>query len=269
MISGLFNTFFYEPLYNGLIFLVSIVPGADIGIAVVLLTLIVKFILFPFTHKGTKTQAKLRTLEPDIKELKEKYNKDKQEQARQIMELYRKHGVSPFSGCATILVQLPVIFALYWVFWKGLAFDPALLNSFEQVPGYINTALLNHDILYSFVHMPEFLKTHFLGLIDMTGKSIFLALLAGISQYFQIKLSMPSTGKLSLKSTGSLKDDLAQSMKFQMRYILPVFVVVFAYTISAAVALYWATSNAFSITHELFVKRKAQTLQSGAKRDNT
>ena len=269
MISGFFNTFFYEPLYNGLIFLVSVIPGADIGIAVVLLTLIVKGALFPFTHKGIQTQSKLRTLEPDIKDLKEKHSKDKQEQARQVMELYRKHGVSPFSGCLTVLVQLPVIFALYWVFWKGLSFDPALLNELPYIPGHINTALLNHDILYSFVHMPEFVKTHFLGFIDMTGKSILLALLAGVSQYFQIKLSMPDVGKLSLKSTGSLKDDLVQSMKFQMRYILPIFVSVFAYTISAAVALYWVTSNAFSIVQELLVKRKAEALQSELKRDNT
>lgn len=269
MISGFFNTFFYEPLYNGLIFLVSVIPGADIGIAVVLFTLIIKLALFPFTHKGIQTQSKLRTLEPDIKDLKEKHSKDKQEQARQVMELYRKHGVSPFSGCLTVLVQLPVIIALYWVFWKGLKFDPSLLDAFPHIPGHINTALLNHDILYSFVHIPEFVKTNFLGFIDMTGKSILLALLAGISQYFQIKLSMPDSGKLSLKSTGSLKDDLMQSMKFQMRYILPVFVSVFAYTISAAVALYWVTSNTFSIAQELLVKRKAEALQSELKRDNT
>jgi len=262
MVPYLFNTIFYEPLYNGLIFLVSVTPGNDIGIAVVVLTLIVKFIILPFTHKSTKTQSQMKILEPEIKEIKEKHKEDKQEQAKQTMELYRRHGVNPFTGCLTMIVQLPIIFALYWVFWKGLTIDPALIDSFESIPGYINSLLLNQDIIYSFVSPPDFIKVKFLGLVDVTGKSIILALIAGVSQYFQIKLSMPgNVGLSSLKSTGSLKDDIAKSMSFQMRYILPVFVVVFAYTISAAVALYWATSNIFSVVHELIVKREAEKLK--------
>jgi len=261
MIASIFNTVLYQPLYNGLIFLTSVVPGADVGIAVVLLTILVKAILFPFAHKSTKAQAALRVLEPEIKELKERHKDDKQEQARKTMELYARHGVSPFSGCLVLIIQLPIIIALYWVFFKGLKVDGSLISAADHAVGYIQSALLNQEILYSFVHIPDLIKINFLGIIDMTGKSISLALLAGISQYFQIKLSMPGEiGKMALKSTGSLKDDLAQSMKFQMRYILPVFVAVFAYSISAAVALYWVTSNVFTIGHELFVRRKAQEL---------
>jgi len=257
-----FNTVFYGPLYNALFFIVSIIPGADIGIAIIILTLLVKFILFPLAHKSTKTQAHLKTLEPEIKNLKEKHKKDKQEQARKVMELYRKHGVNPFSGCLTVIIQLPVIIALYLVFRKGLNItDTDMIDKTIQAAGYLKTSILNQDMLYSFVNMPELIKIKFLGLIDMTQKSILIALVAGISQYFQIKLSMPGGGeKLSLSGTGSLKDDLAQSMKFQMRYILPVFVFIFAYTISAAVALYWATSNIFTIAHEIIVKKKAESL---------
>jgi len=177
------------------------------------------------------------------------------------MELYKKHGVNPFSGCVVLIIQLPIIIALYWVFFKGLKVDTSLISAAEYATGYIHTTLLNQELLYSFVHIPELIKINFLGLIDMTGKSAILAFLAGASQYFQIKLSMPGGDKKpSLKSTGSLKDDLAQSMSFQMRYILPVFVAIFAYTISAAVALYWVTSNVFSICHELFVRRKAKEI---------
>jgi len=265
-----FNTVFYEPLYNALFFLLSIIPGADVGVAVLVLTLIVKFILFPFAHKSTKTQARLKTLEPEINEIKEKHKKDKQEQSRQVMELYRKHGVNPFSGCLTVIVQLPIIFALYWVFWKGLKVDPEMVDQAMLAAGQLKTSLLNQDILYSFISIPEVVRIKFLGLFDMTGKSIVIALIAGVSQYFQIKLSMPGGGeKLSLSGTGSLKDDLAQSMKFQMRYILPVFVFIFAYTISTAVALYWATSNIFTVVHELLVKRKADKLREELESVNT
>ena len=269
MLSYLFNTFLYEPLYNGLLFLVAILPGADLGIAVIILTLLVKFALLPLAHKTAKTQVKMKELDPHIKAIKEKHKSNKQEQAKQMMDLYGKHGVSPFSGIIAIFIQLPIIIALYWVFFKGLKVDPALLAAIDHLAGNLPSSLLNHDILYSFVHLPESIKVEFLGLIDLTGKSIVLALIAGISQYVQINLSMPKkAGEGFLpKSTGSLKDDLAQNMGFQMRYILPVFVGIFAYSISAAVALYWAVSNIFAIVHEVIVRKK--NVKSGEKEGNT
>lgn len=254
MVSA-FNTFFYEPLYNGLIFLVSIVPGADIGIAVILLTLAVKIALFPFSHKGTKVQTAMKEIEPDVKALQEKHKENKEELARKTMELYKERGVNPFSGCAPLLVQLPIIIALYWVFYKGLAVPPDLLATLPYKEGSINGELLNKDILYSFVRMPEFLRTNFLGVIDMTQKSIALALLAGITQYYQMKRAFPGAGGFP-KSTGSFKEDFSKNMAFQMRYILPVFITVFAYTISAAVALYWVVSNTFAIVQESVSRRK-------------
>lgn len=243
--AAFFNTFFYEPLYNGLVFLISVIPGADVGLAVVTLTLLVKIIILPLSHRSVASQAKMRSIEPEIKKVKE-HHKDKQEQARQVMDLYKKHGVNPFSGCFLMLVQLPIIFALYWVFFKGLA------NNIDQ------------NLLYSFVIAPEQINMRFLGLIDMSQKNIILAALAGISQYFQMKLSMPSIpsgdGEKKKDGTLSFKDEFAKNMNVQMRYMLPGIVFFVAYSISSAVALYWLVSNLFSIGHELIVKRKADKL---------
>ncbi|MEX0934045.1 MAG: YidC/Oxa1 family membrane protein insertase [Candidatus Paceibacterota bacterium] len=244
MISNIFFTTLYQPIYNSLVFLVSFMPFYDIGLAVVLLTLVVKFILFPLAHKTTKTQASIKVFEPEVQRLKEEYKEDKQEQSRKIMELYKKHGVNPFSGCLLFLVQFPIIIALYWVFWKGLE------NG------------INTEQLYSFVIAPAKISTDFLGLIDISGRSFFLAALAGISQYFQIKLSMPSTLPKKEGAPASFKEDFKRSFQLQMRYGLPVFVFFIAYTISAVIALYWLTSNLFSIVHELFVKRKVTQLLS-------
>jgi len=260
--ADIFNTLLYKPLYNGLILITSAVPGADIGIAVIILTLAVKFILFPLAHTSTKTQAKMRLLEPEIKALKEKHSGDNKAQAEAMMELYKKHELNPFSGCLTVLIQLPVIFALYWVFFKGLKIDPSLISDGAHAAGIIPSSLLPKEALYSFVSPPEEIKIAFLGLIDMTKKSVLLALLAGATQYFQIKLAMPGKGGLP-KPSGSFKEDLAASMRFQMRFVLPVFVAVFAYMISAAVALYWATSNLFSIGHELLVRKNMADERSG------
>ena len=180
----------------------------------------------------------MRTLAPHLEKLKEKYKDNKQEQAKKTMELYKEHGVNPFSGCLLVLIQLPIIFALYFVFFKGL-------------PN------LNAEHLYSFVTLPETVSMMFVGIM-LSKKSIILALLAAITQYYQIKLSIPPMAPAEKGAKPSFKDDFARSFNIQMRYMLPVIVFGISYTISAAVALYWATSNLFSIAHELYVKRKAR-----------
>lgn len=178
----------------------------------------------------------MKELEPELNALKEKYKNDKQQQARKVMDLYKEKGVNPFSGILLIFIQIPIILALYWVFFRGglPEVDPLLL--------------------YSFVSAPQNVNMIFIGLIDMSGKSIVLAALAGITQYFQIKLTLPPLKERNKNPT--LKEDMARSFQLQMRYILPVFVLVFSYIISAAVALYWLTSNIFAIGQEIVVRKK-------------
>ncbi len=240
MESGIFFTSFYQPLYNALVFLINTVPGGNVGVAIVLLTVGVRGVLLPFSHKSVVSQAKMRAIAPHVEKLKEKHKNNKQEQARKMMELYKEHGVNPFSGCLLLLIQLPVIFALYFVFFKGL-------------PN------LNTEILYSFVTAPATMSMVFLGVI-LSKKSIIFALLAAITQYYQIKLSIPALAPAEKGAKPSFKDDFARSFNMQMRYMLPVIVFGVSYSISAAVALYWTASNLFSIAHELYVKRKAEKL---------
>ncbi len=241
MESGFFFTTFYQPIYNALVFLIDTVPGGNVGVAIVLLTISVRIVLLPFSHKSIVSQARMRAIAPHVEKLKEKHKDNKQEQARKTMELYKEHGINPFSGCLLLLVQLPIIFALYFVFFKGL-------------PN------LNTEILYSFVSTPTTMSMMFLGTM-LSKKSIILALLAAITQYYQIKLSIPAMAPAEKGATPSFKDDFARSFNLQIRYILPVVVFGISYSISAAIALYWATSNLFSIGHELYVKRKAQSIK--------
>lgn len=241
----MFNTYLYEPLYNTLIFLIGVLPGHSVGLAIIVLTLAVKFLILPLTHKSTKSQAKMKKIEPEAQKLREKHKNNKQEQAQQIMALYKKHGVNPFSSCLLMIVQLPIIIALYYVFYKGLN------GGVEQ------------ELLYSFVQYPETINMFFLGIFDLAGKSIILALLAGVTQFFQMKLAMPDIPKPKPRDSSkevSFKDDLARNMSIQMRYMMPVIVFVIAWQISAAVALYWVVSNVFSIVHELIVKKEADKI---------
>jgi YidC/Oxa1 family membrane protein insertase len=213
---------------------------------------LVKFILLPLAHKQSKSQAKMKHIEPEMKAVRDKYKNDKQEQGRQTMELYKKHGVNPFSGCLVMIVQIPVLLALYYVFFEGIKSG------------------INADILYSFVHVPGTINTVFLGLVDLMSKSPTLAFLAAATQYYQMKLTMPAPPKteVAAKKDGELnfQEEFAKNMSTQFRYILPIMVFVFASSFSAAIALYWTTSNVFSIIHELFVKRQIQGIIGTSKK---
>jgi len=245
MISLVFNTIFYEPLLNGLAWLVNVLPFHDVGIAIIILTVTVRFIIFPFTHNATVTQTKMRHLEPELKEIKEKFKNNNQEQTKRTMELYKRHGINPVFGLLALFVQIPILFALYKVFLAGGGFD------------------VSH--LYSFISAPGIIHTKFLGLIEITQKSYILAILAGATQFIQMRLSIPPIKKTNT-ATNSFKDNLAQSMSIQAKYIMPLFVFYIALKFSSALALYWTTMNVFAIVHEAIVRKKAQKLYGDSPR---
>src|SRR3989344_4507521 len=160
-IKLIYSEIFYRPLLNGLVFFTSVLPGRDLGLAVILLTLIIKIITFPLTHKMLHTQKKMKKIEPEIKKIYSE-NKDKEKQAHALMALYKAHGVSPFSGFLALLIQMPLLVALYQVFWKGIPF-----------PG---------SELYSFIAAPDQVNTLFLGFIQLMQPNMWLAALAGVFQ---------------------------------------------------------------------------------------
>ena len=240
MLGALYNEIFYRPLLNGLVVLTNVLPYHDLGLAVILLTLLVRTILFPFTHHSIKSQVKMRELEPAIARIKQDHKDSQEEQARRTMALYKEHGVNPFSGCLILIIQLPVLIALYQVFQHGVGPDIA-------------------GKLYEGIVAPTNLNTLFLGFIELTERSIFIAALAAITQFFQIKLSIPPTQPTTPGS--DTKADFARALNSQMVYTLPIVIFFVGLRFPAAVSLYWTTMNVLAIIHEMIVRRKAQRLK--------
>jgi len=231
MFSYVWNLVLYQPLLNALAFLVSVTPGGDIGIAVIILTIIVKLILFPLSQKSIKNQAAMNMLAPELEKIK-KSSANKEEQARLTFELYKKHKTNPFSGCFLLLVQIPIIFALYYVFYKGINFD--------------------NGLLYYFIHVPAGMNMVFLGIIDISKKSLILAILAGVSQYLQAHY-MPKPA-ISSATSGSFQDSFTKSMNMQMKYMFPFLMAFISYT-SGVIALYFITSNMFAVGQQIYVNK--------------
>jgi YidC/Oxa1 family membrane protein insertase len=243
MFSYLFNTGLYNPIYNLLVFLIDIIPGGDVGLAVIFLTIIVKLILFPVSFGAVKTQMKMKLVEPELKKIQETYKDKKEELAKATFEVYRKNKINPFSSIIILFIQIPVIFALYFAIWKGLP-------------------VIKTDILYSFIPNPDQISMNFLGLIDVSQSKVFiLALIAGVTQFFQAKLAMPSFKKPETKTDSkeiSFKDEMMKGMHVQVRYVLPLLTFFIAYSLISVIALYWTVSNLFAIGQEYYIRKRVK-----------
>ena len=237
MIATIFNELLYKPLFNLLVFFYNVVPGHDFGVAIILVTLLIRTVLFPLSKKGIKSRKALEELQPKIKELRKKY-KDKEEQARETMKLYKEHKVNPASGCLPVLIQLPIFIALYRLF----------INISEMIT---NNGQL--EGIYSSIVNPGTINPMFLGLVNLAIPNIFLAILAGVLQFIQGKLMMTST-------TGTQSQDqkksIQQTMGRQMTYFMPLLIVFISLKLPAGLPLYWAVTTLFGIGEHLLVNRK-------------
>lgn len=235
MSQGIFFTLVTQPLYNGIVGLIHLLPWADLGIVIIIFTILVRFILFPVAQKALRTQLALQKVQPKMDEIKEKYKNDRQAQAQKMMELYKEYKVNPFSSILFMFIQIPIIFGLYFMF--------------------VRTGLpdIHPDFLYSFLSVPPQISTLFLGFVDVAQKSLPFAILAGVSQFFQayfMKMPEPSGSKESFGAS------FAKSMSFQMKYVFPILIVFISAALPGSVALYWTTSNLFSIVQESFLRKK-------------
>ena len=225
-----FKTIVYVPLYN-LFVLILNVDWIDAGVAAVLLTVLVKTLLYPLSKKATVTQVKMKEKEGELSKIKEKY-KDRQEQAVKLMEFYKTNGINPFSGILGVFIQIPVVFSLYYIFFKS------------------GLPLIDQSLLYSFVKGPESVSMMFLGFFDVSQKSLVLAFLAAVTTFFQIHFST-ATSKSSVNT-----EDFAKMMAKQMKYTMPIVVFFISWQISGVVALYWFVSNLLSLAQDWYVRRE-------------
>lgn len=225
-----FHITLYQPLFNALVFLYNYMPGHDFGASIIFLTLIIRFVLYPISVKAVNSQTSLQKLQPQVQEIQKKYKDDKEKQAKEILDLYKKEKINPFSGILLALIQLPILIALYQVFWVGL--DPKELV-----------------VLYSFVSNPGHIDPLFLKLIDLSKPSIVFAVFAGLVQYFQTKMLLP-------KSSPEKAGDVSQKVQKQMNYFFPVFTIIILMNLPSALGLYWTVSGLFSIIQQYLIFKK-------------
>lgn len=244
----MYHSFIFLPLYNGLVGIMDILPWADVGVAVIIFTVVVKLILFPLSKSSLLTQVKMKEIEPEVNKLRSQYANDRQAQTLKIMELYKTRGIKPFAGILLLIIQLPILLALISVFYKIIP-------------------TVNPEFLYSFISAPDITnKIHFLGIIDLAQKSLILSLITAVAQYFQLQYSL-STRQVpgaDAQAQGQGTMAMANTMTKQMKYFLPIIAFASTYWLIPAqfpqaasiIAIYWTVSTLFTLGQELFVRKR-------------
>ena len=238
---ALFHEIIYRPIYNTLIFFYDTLPGQDFGIAIILVTILLKFIMFPLSRKQIQSQKKMQEIQPKIKALQKKFKDKKEEQTKALLELYRTEKANPFSGCLPLIVQIIVLIAIYRVI--------------------INISGANFSVevadLYSFVSNPGIINHYFLHIVDLAKPSIVFAILSATAQYFQTKMLLANTPTKEVKEGVSEEPDFSAIMNKQMLYMGPAITLFIGLTFPAALSLYWFTSTLFMLIQQkiLFAKK--------------
>lgn len=231
----MFQTLLIEPIFNLLVFLYDVIPGSDMGFAIIVLTVIIKLILWPLMNSSLKSQKALQEIQPKIEELKTKYKDDKEAQAKAMMELYKEEKVNPLSSCLPLLIQFPILIALYRVLLQG--FDPAAL-----------------DMLYGFVSNPGVINKLFFGFLDLSVPSIWLAVIAGAFQFVQTRMLISKKPpKIVAAKEGAKDESMLASMNKSMMYFMPAVTVLIGASLPGGLALYWVTVTVVSIVQQWVV----------------
>lgn len=232
--SEIFRTILYQPIFNAFVVLYNLIP--DVGFVILTITVVIKVALLPLTSSSIKAQKSLSDLQPKMDEIKEKYKNDKQKIAQETMKMYKENKVNPFGSCLPLLVQLPIFIALYWVLRAGLAST-------------------NFELLYSFVKNPGQINPITLGFFDLSKRSIVLAILAGLAQFWQAKMFIRKRPPKAV-GTGGKDEDMMAIMNKQMLYFMPVMTVIIGWQLPAGLSLYWLLSTVLTALQQLLLFKK-------------
>lgn len=229
----LYEVLLYQPIFNVLIGLYNAIPYKDVGIAIIILTILIKVILYPLTKKSLEGQKALQDLQPKLDALKKEHADDKEKLAQEMMKLYKEQNVNPMSSCLPILIQFPVIIALYQVFRNGLE-------------------ATNYDLLYSFISAPAELNTLFLGFMPLNEPQFVLAVLAALGQFFQTRMLTQKRPPASLQTKDGAKDENVMAMMNKnMTFIMPIITLVIGMSLPGGLTLYWLVTTVVTIIQQM------------------
>lgn len=241
MFSQLFHTILYQPIFNLFVGLYNVLPGHDVGVVILIITILVRLLVYPLTNSSIKSQKAMQDLQPKIEAVKKEFANDKQRQSLELMKVYKENKVSPFASCLPLLIQLPILIALYMVMRDGLTAADKLTSE-----------------LYGFVTNPGQLNAVSFGLINMAKANWILAVFAGAAQFWQAKdmiRQQPPKGS----GAGAKDEGMAAMMNKQMLYFMPALTVFIGLSLPAGLTWYWLLSTLLTVAQQKLLLGKKKS----------
>ncbi|EKD43403.1 MAG: hypothetical protein ACD_72C00291G0001 [uncultured bacterium] len=237
MFSTIFHVVLYQPLFNIFVGLYNILPGHDVALVIIVITILLRLVVYPLTASSIKAQRSLQELQPKLEALKKQYAGDQQKIAQGTMEIYKTNKVNPLASCLPLLVQLPVLIALYWVMQDGLASKDLSAS------------------LYSFVANPGSINPISFGFLNLSKPNYVLAILAGLAQYLQAK-TMNRQQPPKEAGAGGKDENMMAMMNKQMLYMMPAMTVLIGFSLPAGLTLYWFWSTILMAAQQYYMAKK-------------
>ena len=264
----MFDTFIVKPIFNALMYIYSIVPWGDFGIALIIFTIFIRFLLYPLVKKQLHQTKMMHKLQPELKKIKQRAAGDKQLEATQMMELYKRHGVSPFRSIGILLIQLPIFIGLFVVI-------QIFTLRRDEIGKYTYDWLEGFAPIKSIIDNPDAFNHQMLGFIDLTKTAfsnngpdialIALAFIAAGTQYIMTKQTMPS-GKDNrrfrdiMKEAASGKEqdqaDVNAAVMSSMAKFMPIMMFFIMISLPGALALYYTISNVVAVAQQHYLLNK-------------
>ena len=241
--STIWTTFFYQPVLNLVIFVYDFLPIQDLALTIIIFAVIVKLLLLPLSKKQLKSQKELQELQPKIEALKKQYKDDREALSRETLKLYQENKVNPFSSCGTLIIQLPFLIAVFRVFRDNFS-ESAM------------------SLIYSFLPRPETINAVAFGIWDLASPNVFLAIAAGLAQFWQTKLMMAKKKKTETgaeKKPNQAEESFATTMNKQMMYMMPVLTVFIGLSLPGGLTLYWFVTTILTAFQQIFLFRQEKT----------
>lgn len=248
----LFYTFLYIPIFNTLVGIYHTIGFENLGISIILLTVVVRLVIYPLSKRALQSQEEMARIQPLLKEIQKKYETNREEQARAMLALYKEHKINPFAGILTLFIQIPVFIALFLVLRSGMT---------EETFHY----------LYSFIPRPEEIHAVFLGVFDLSAPALsrgdggfhivsipnlILALSVSITQFIQSKSMVAIQKRAQSEASKKLHtQDMSAQLSHQMTYLLPILTLTISPFVSGGVSLYWVITNLFSLAQQHLLYR--------------
>ena len=264
----MFDELIVKPIFNALMLLYSIIPGGDFGVAIILFTIFIRILIYPLVRKQLHQTKLMRKMQPEIAKIKKEAKGNKQLEATMQMELYKRHGISPFQSIFILLIQLPIFIGLYHVI-------QIIVLHRNEVAKFAYAPLEQLEPIKKIIENPENFNHTMLGFIDLTKTAfsngavnivlLVLALISAVTQYIMSKQTMPATStpkrfreimKEAAEGKQSDPADMSAAMMRNMVKIMPIMMFFIMVNLPGALALYYTVSNLVATAQQHYLLNK-------------